>query len=59
MKKSRALAWRGGHRSGDLDQLAGKNNTFGAVGAPDNPLRGLMSEKAAHCDPACHCRYIG
>ena len=33
-----------------LDLLAGRNGSFGAVGAPDNPLRGLMSEKAAHCD---------
>lgn len=33
-----------------LDELAGKRGTFGAVGAPDNPLRGLMSNHAAHCD---------
>jgi hypothetical protein len=33
-----------------LSELAGKNLTFGAVGAPDNPARGLMSDKAAHCD---------
>jgi hypothetical protein len=33
-----------------LNELAGKNGTFGAVGAPDNPVRGLMSNKAAHCD---------
>lgn len=33
-----------------LDELAGRRGTFGAVGAPDNPLRGLMSEHAAHCD---------
>ncbi len=33
-----------------LTELAGKDKTFGAVGAPDNPLRGLMSLKAAHCD---------
>jgi len=33
-----------------LSQLAGANGTFGAVGAPDNPTRGLMSSKAAHCD---------
>ena len=33
-----------------LDQLAGKKGTFGAVGAPDNPTRGLMSTDAAHCD---------
>lgn len=33
-----------------LTQLAGTNGTFGAVGAPDNPTRGLMSSKSAHCD---------
>lgn len=33
-----------------LSELAGKTGTFGAVGAPDNPARGLMSNKAAHCD---------
>jgi hypothetical protein len=33
-----------------LSELAGKNGTFGAVGAPDRPDRGLMSSKAAHCD---------
>lgn len=33
-----------------MNQLAGKNGTFGAVGAPDNPTRGLMSNKSAHCD---------
>jgi hypothetical protein len=33
-----------------LDDLAGKNHTFGAVGAPDDPTFGLMSNKAAHCD---------
>jgi hypothetical protein len=35
-----------------LDQLAGKNGTFGAVGAPDNPARGLLSADYAHCDNA-------
>lgn len=33
-----------------LEELAGKTGTFGAVGAPDNPTRGLMSRKDAHCD---------
>lgn len=33
-----------------LDELAGRRGASGAVGAPDNPLRGLMSERAAHCD---------
>lgn len=33
-----------------LDNLAGKRGTFGAVGAPDNPTRGLLTNSAAHCD---------
>jgi hypothetical protein len=33
-----------------LSEIAGKNGTWGAVGSPDNPTRGLMSSKAAHCD---------
>ena len=33
-----------------LDEIAGKNGTFGAVGAPDHPMRGLMSRHEAHCD---------
>lgn len=33
-----------------LDEIAGKSGSFGAVGAPDNPARGLMSVAAAHCD---------
>ncbi|HEY0282447.1 MAG TPA: hypothetical protein VGC27_07480, partial [Rhizomicrobium sp.] len=33
-----------------IDQLAGKSGTFGAVGAPDNPIRGLMDKIYAHCD---------
>ena len=35
-----------------MDQIAGRRGSFGAVGAPDNPVRGLMSRKAAHCDGA-------
>lgn len=35
---------------GVLDLLAGRRGTFGAVGAPDDPRRGLMSEAGAHCD---------
>lgn len=37
-----------------LDELAGRNGRFGAVGAPDHPLRGLMSDAAAHCDGGDH-----
>ncbi|MEJ2814889.1 hypothetical protein [Caulobacter sp. CCG-8] len=33
-----------------LSEIAGKNGTWGAVGAPDNPTRGLGGNKAAHCD---------
>lgn len=33
-----------------LDEIAGKKGTFGAVGAPDRPNRGLMSLSEAHCD---------
>jgi len=33
-----------------IDQLAGKSGTFGAVGAPDNPTRGLITKDYAHCD---------
>eukprot|EP01030_Chromulinospumella_sphaerica_P014530 gene14530-14325_t len=35
-----------------LDELAGKNGTWGAVGAPDNPARGLMASEKNHCDGA-------
>lgn len=37
-------------QSSSMDELAGKNGTFGAVGAPDNPWRGLISAAYAHCD---------
>lgn len=33
-----------------LDQIAGKKGSFGAVGAPDRPGRGLLFEAEAHCD---------
>lgn len=33
-----------------MDELAGRRGTFGAVGAPDRPNRGLMSASEAHCD---------
>ncbi|MES1201834.1 MAG: hypothetical protein ABUS57_10345 [Pseudomonadota bacterium] len=33
-----------------LDELAGKRGRFGAIGAPDNPLRGLVFTDEAHCD---------
>ncbi|RYF93317.1 MAG: hypothetical protein EON95_09385 [Caulobacteraceae bacterium] len=35
-----------------LSELAGENGTWGAVGAPDNPARGLMSSMENHCDSA-------
>lgn len=33
-----------------LNELAGRTGTFGAVGAPDNPTRGLLMHSPAHCD---------
>ena len=36
--------------SNTLDELAGETGNFGAVGAPDDPIRGLLSTDAAHCD---------
>ena len=37
-------------RAETLDELAGRSMSFGAVGAPDNPTVGLLTEAAAHCD---------
>ena len=37
-----------------MDEIAGKRGSFGAVGAPDRPDRGLLSTKAAHCDGGDH-----
>ena len=33
-----------------LDELAGARGSWGAVGAPDNPARGLLLSSPAHCD---------
>ena len=33
-----------------LDEIAGAGGSFGAVGAPYNPVRGLLFTSAAHCD---------
>lgn len=33
-----------------MDEIAGKRGSFGAVGAPDRPDRGLMSASEVHCD---------
>src|SRR5471030_1344040 len=33
-----------------LDEIAGARGSWGAVGAPDNPTRGLMLSSEAHCD---------
>lgn len=33
-----------------MAEIAGKTGSFGAVGAPDNPIRRLMSRPEAHCD---------
>ncbi|HVY87114.1 MAG TPA: hypothetical protein VG943_18415 [Caulobacterales bacterium] len=37
-----------------LDELGGRRGRFGAVGAPDNPLRGLLFTDEAHCDNGDH-----
>ena len=42
-----------------LDEIAGKRGSFGAVGAPDNPLRGLMSNPGAHCDGGDYLPVLG
>jgi hypothetical protein len=33
-----------------MDEIAGKRGSFGAVGAPDHPARGLINKDYAHCD---------
>jgi hypothetical protein len=33
-----------------LNEIAGATGSFGAVGAPDNPVRGLLFSSEAHCD---------
>lgn len=33
-----------------MSEIAGRSGTFGAVGAPDRPDRGLLTTKGAHCD---------
>jgi hypothetical protein len=33
-----------------LDEIAGARGTWGAVGAPDDPARGLLLSSEAHCD---------
>jgi hypothetical protein len=35
-----------------LDELAGEDGEFGAVGSPDNPINDDFSDPAAHCDDA-------
>ena len=37
-------------QSKSVDELAGKSGAFGAVGAPDNPVRGLLTSSFSHCD---------
>ncbi|MCB1451986.1 MAG: hypothetical protein KDJ67_18030 [Nitratireductor sp.] len=37
-----------------MDEIAGKDGRFGAVGAPDSPDRGLLTKPYAHCDGADH-----
>lgn len=49
-KITRAALKGAGLGENTLDMLAGRALEFGAVGMPDRPDRGLMSESAAHCD---------
>ncbi|MEZ5872019.1 MAG: hypothetical protein R3D32_09250 [Nitratireductor sp.] len=37
-----------------MDEIAGTDGKFGAVGAPDSPDRGLVTKPYAHCDGADH-----
>ncbi|MCB1458145.1 MAG: hypothetical protein KDJ48_02550 [Nitratireductor sp.] len=37
-----------------MDEIAGTEGRFGAVGAPDSPDRGLLTKPYAHCDGADH-----
>lgn len=37
-----------------LDMLTGRRGSFGAVGAPDRPDRGMLTESDAHCDNGDH-----
>lgn len=39
-----------GFEKHSLNEIAGKRGTWGAVGAPDNPLRFLTFKEYAHCD---------
>ena len=45
---------RAGFGKDTMDDLAGKKNSLGAVGAPDSPERGLMDKAKAHCDGGDH-----
>lgn len=56
---TRAALVRAGLGRETLDALAGKKGTFGAVGAPDRPDRGLLTEAAAHCDGGDHLDVAG
>ncbi|MDH3262376.1 MAG: hypothetical protein OEM24_00090, partial [Paracoccaceae bacterium] len=58
-KITRLALGREGFEPRTLDELAGKTGTFGAVGAPDRPDRGLMSNKSAHCDGGDHLNLPG
>ncbi len=56
---TRAALVRAGLDRETLDSLAGRKGTFGAVGAPDRPDRGLLGEAAAHCDGGDHLDIAG
>jgi hypothetical protein len=42
-----------------LDEIAGKPGTWGGVGAPDNPARGLILSSEAHCDNGDYAAVAG
>jgi hypothetical protein len=42
-----------------IGELAGGTGTFGAVGAPDDPTRGLLMSSPAHCDGGDHLAVAG
>ncbi|HEU5110311.1 MAG TPA: hypothetical protein VFT95_17355, partial [Micromonosporaceae bacterium] len=42
-----------------LDQLAGEDGSFGAVGSPDNPINADFNNPDAHCDDADYMNVAG
>lgn len=42
-----------------MDMIAGRRGSFGAVGSPDNPIRGNMTNQIYHCDAGDHLDVAG